>query len=115
MANYGNDVVLEPAGKVITTSAAGSVVLAPMNKGTLRAALAVTAASGTTPSLTVTVQTSYDAGSSDAWRTVAAFTAATAAGTERKSFPGLDRYVRLNYTVSGTNPSITFGVSGEIV
>lgn len=115
MANYGNDVVLEPDGKVITASAAGSIVLAPLNKGTLRAALTVTAVSGTTPSLTATVQTSYDAGATDPWRAVGSFTAATAAGTQRESFPGLDRYVRLNYVVSGTTPSITFGVSGEIV
>jgi len=76
----------------------------------------VTAVSGTSPSITVSVDTSYDGGVADAWRSVGTFTAQTAANTSaHKSFPGLDRFVRASWTVSGTTPSITFGVLGEIV
>ncbi len=114
MSNLGSDVVLAEPGTVVTATANGTTVLKPVNKATARLVLDVTAASGTTPSLTVNVQTSYDNGDTDAWRTVASFAAKTGVAKERKSF-SIDRYVRLSYTVSGTTPSFTFGVTGEIV
>lgn len=77
---------------------------------TLRLTLDVTAASGTTPSLTVTLQTSSDGAT---WVAVAAFAAATTVGTQRKAFSGLDRYARCVWTISGTTPSLTFSVTGE--
>lgn len=79
---------------------------------TLRLTLNVTAASGTSPSLTVNVQTSEDGAT---WSAVASFAAATATGTQRKVFTGLDRYFRATWTISGTTPSFTFSVSGEAV
>ena len=79
----------------------------------LRIKLAVTAASGTTPSMTVTIETSSDAGVSDAARSVGAFAAKTGVATEFKCFAGCDRYVRLNVTISGTTPSFTFTCAGE--
>lgn len=82
------------------------------DRGVLRLLLDVTAASGTTPTLDVTVQTSYDGST---WRSVAAFTQATAITSERKSFAGCDRFVRVSYTIGGTTPSFTFSVSGEAV
>lgn len=112
--SYGNDLTLVAAGTVATATGTSTAVEVD-NKGTARLALVVSAASGTTPSMTATVQTSFDSGSTDAWRSVGAFTAITAAGTERKSFPGLDRFVRVSYAISGTTPSFTFGVTGEAV
>jgi hypothetical protein len=114
VTNFGNDVTLAPAGTVVTATGTGSVVLEPINKGNLRALLDVTALSGTTPSLTVTVETSYDKGVTDAWHSAGAFTAATTVSKQRKIIP-IDRYVRISYVVSGTTPSITFGVFGETV
>ncbi len=84
--------------------------------GTARLDLVISAVSGTTPSMTVTIQTSFDNGATDAWRTVAAFPAQTAAGTVRQSFTGLDRWIRANVTAeTGTTPSFTYSLSGELV
>lgn len=65
-------------------------------------------------SATVTVQTSFDNGVTDAWRTVASFTAQTGVGTVRQSFTGLDRWVRANLTALTTGPT-TVSLSGELV
>jgi hypothetical protein len=82
------------------------------DRGVLRLLLDVTAASGTLPSLSVDVQTSYDG---TTWRTVGGFTALATTGSERLSFAGCDRFVRASYAISGTTPSFTFSVSGEAV
>jgi len=72
--------------------------------------LLVTAASGTDETLDVTVQTSTD---DSAWRTVASFTQATATGAEELFFGELDRYVRLSWTIGGSDtPTFTFSVLG---
>jgi phage gp36-like protein len=75
-----------------------------------RLRLEVSAVSGATPSLTVSVETGPS--SSGPWRSLGSFTAATAAGVQDKSFGELDRYVRASWTISGTTPSFTFSVSG---
>jgi hypothetical protein len=111
MPSYTNDVTLVAPGTVITATGNGPAVRTD-NKGTIRASLDVTAASGTTPSLTAKLQTSFDG---TTWRDVVSFTAATGVTSERKSFPGIDRYVRAAWTVSGTTPSFTAGITGEAV
>lgn len=94
-----------------TTSADGpSVELG--DRGVLRLDLTVSAASGTLPSLQVDVQTSKDG---TTWRAIGGFTALAAAGTQRASFPGCDRFARASWTISGTTPSFTFSVDGEAV
>lgn len=115
MTNYGNEVELLAPGTVLTASGNGSVVLETINKGTLRAIADVSAVAGTTPSITITVQTSADKGATDAWRDVAAFSAITATGKSRKAFVGLDRYTRIKWAITGTTPSITLAVTGELV
>ena len=115
MTNFGMDTTLVPAGTVVTASGTGTAIEVD-NKNQFRGQSIVTAASGTSPSLTVNIQTSYDNGVTDAWRTVASFPAQTAANTSaHQNFGPLDRWVRASWTVSGTTPSITFGVPGEIV
>lgn len=115
MANLGYDKTLVPAGTVVTASGVGTA-FEVQNKVQFRGQSIVTAASGTTPSLTVNIQTSFDNGVTDPWRTVASFAAQTAADTSaRKNFVGLDRWVRATWTVSGTTPSVTFGVAGEVL
>lgn len=114
MPTYGNDVILQASTTATTTGTTTGVELD--DKGTVRLALAVTAASGTTPSMTVTVQTSYDNGATDPWRTAgSAFPAVTATGTTRQSFAGCDRFVRASYAITGTTPSFTFSITGEAV
>lgn len=115
MTSFGYDCTLVPPGTVVTASGLGSAVPV-INKDQFRGQSAVSAVSGTSPSITVSVQTSHDAGATDTWRTVASFTAQTAVGTSAwQDFVGLDRYVRAAWSVSGTTPSITFGVVGEAV
>lgn len=83
------------------------------DKGTLRLDLAVTARSGTNPTLHAQIETreSYSAGT---WRVLDAFEA-SAVGSERRTIAGADRFVRVAYTIGGTNPSFTFSVGGTAV
>jgi hypothetical protein len=114
MANLGNDVVLIPAGTVVTAAGTSSII-EPDNKGDARLVLVVSAASGTTPSLTINVQTSYDSGVTDSWRTAASFTAVTAAVTQHLDVQ-IDRFVRAQWGApTGTTPSFTLGITGEVV
>lgn len=105
-----DDVTLHSSAARTATYTATGVAIG--DKGTLRLLLDVTAASGTSPTIDVAVQTSYD---NSTWRAVASFAQLTAAGSERKSFTGIDRYARIVATIGGTTPSFTFSVSGEAV
>jgi len=71
--------------------------------------LAVTAASGTSPTLNATVETRKAAGT---WRSLGAFAQATGVTSERKSFSGCEDEIRGNYTIAGTGPAFTFSVIG---
>lgn len=79
--------------------------------GTLRLTHAVTAISGTGALVHVQIESRKD--TSDSWRVVDAFLPATAVGTYRKVFKGLDRLVRAVVTVAGSTPSVTSSLSGE--
>lgn len=94
-----------------TTTGSG-VVVETGDRGTLRLTLTVTAASGTSPTLDVSIETSHDG---TTWRSLGAFAQKTTVVTERKSFTGADRFVRATYTIGGTTPSLTFAVTGECV
>lgn len=106
----GAPVVLADSG-VRTANGSGSP-MAMGERSTLRLTLNVTAASGGTPTMTASVQHSEDGQS---WSNHSSFTAATGTGTQRKVFGGLDRFVRVSWTVGGTTPSFTFAVYGELV
>ncbi|NUP24022.1 MAG: hypothetical protein HOZ81_49805 [Streptomyces sp.] len=119
--SYNTDGRLVRAGSIGVLGAAQTGITGAGNtaavevgaRHTLRLQLNVTAVSGTTPSLTVNVQTSADANS---WYMVGSFAAKTAVSSENKSFSGLDRYVRLQWAApSGTTPNFTFNATGELV
>lgn len=78
---------------------------------TMRMLLSVTAASGTTPTLDVVVETSHDG--STGWVPLFTFGQKTTTGSDRVSFSGADRFVRCKYTLGGTAPSFTFSLTGE--
>lgn len=80
---------------------------------TVRAFLNVTAATGTSPSLTLTVETSFDGATG--WVSVGSFTAATGVTSERKQFSALGAFVRFSWTITGTTPSITFSCVADLV
>lgn len=77
---------------------------------TLVATLVISAASGTTPTLDLTLQTSADGGTS--WQTVAAFAqqTGTTAGVW-KVFGPMGSTCRWSWVIGGTTPSFTFAVS----
>jgi hypothetical protein len=70
------------------------------DRGVARLTLDVTATEGNAETLDVTVQTRKD--TNDSWRSVGTFTQATAVGSERKCFAGLDRLVRASWVIDST-------------
>lgn len=95
---------------VTATSNGSAVDLGAAGTNGAIAHLHVTAASGTSPQLTVTVEHSTTGVGS--WSTLATFTAATAAGAERVTVAGtVNRYVRAVFTIAGTSPSFTCHVA----
>lgn len=97
----------------VTQNGSGSPVDAgPGNNWGAALYLNVTAASGTTPTLTVTVEDSPDG---QTWYTLATFTQATGVTSEAKRvLDPFGRYLRVSYTVGGTAPSFTFDVQAEL-
>lgn len=104
------DVTLAPSAARTADGSGSAFEVGPHT--TARLALVCSARSGTTPTLDVTVETSFDGST---WRSQGTFAQINATGTTRKSFGGLDRYVRVTWVVGGTTPSFTFSVSGELV
>lgn len=104
---------LDPQTLTVTTNGPAIEV---GDRGSANLELDVTAASGTTPTADVKIQTSKDGSGSGlgAWRDVASFAQATGVTSERKSFAGLDRFIRTVVTIGGTTPSFTLSVSGEL-
>ncbi len=100
-----DDITLFPSGSVASTTTGAAVEVG--DRGTARLLLNVASGTGT---LDVAVQTSFDGVT---YRAVASFAQATGTTTERKSFTGLDRFVRAVATI-GTGP-FTFSVTGEAV
>lgn len=71
----------------------------------------VTAVSGTTPSMTLTVQWSSDGTAWSDTETPEGFVAITATKNVVKEFTAKAAFYRLVWTISGTTPSFTFNVS----
>jgi len=97
-----------------TKTATGNTQATPQNvlrfkEGTFF--LRCTAASGTSPTNTVTIQTKDPVG--DYWLPLVAFTQITAAGGEVKFVAAnLGENLSVLYTIGGTTPSFTFTVYG---
>jgi hypothetical protein len=82
-------------------------------RGTGRFSLVVASIGGTSPSYTVTVQTSHD---NATWNTAASFTAVTANGTSyTAAASAIDEYIRFSWTVSGTTPTAVLTISAFMV
>lgn len=73
--------------------------------------LDVTATSGTTPTLDVTIRDTIDGTN---WDTVDTFTQCTGVTRAVKRITNFSRYLRISYTIGGTNPSFTFSVKGYV-
>lgn len=95
-----------------TTS--GSSIVPGMSGQFVDLAVVVTAASGTTPSLAVSVEWSQDGvnfGPADA--AADTFAAITTAATRAKRINVLGDYMRIVWTITGTTPSFTFSVTAD--
>jgi phage gp36-like protein len=73
--------------------------------------LMVTAVSGTSPTLAVTIETAPTS-TGPAWTSLGSFTTVSAVAVAEKRFPGAQRYLRARWTIAGTSPSFTFSVAG---
>lgn len=107
---YVDTITLKASGAQ-TVSTVGATTAANEHAAA-RLTLAVTASSGTTPTLDVVVETSADG---TTWRSLGAFAQKTGVASERKSFAGCDSFIRYNATVGGTTPSFTYSVIGSAV
>ncbi len=78
----------------------------------VRCQLNVTSASGTAPTLTVTIEDTLDGTN---YNTIGTFAQKTAAGREiiNVTVP-FSETLRVSWTIAGTNPSFTFGVDWHI-
>lgn len=113
MASGRNPLTVTVRALAVASASGVSSYVGVGTRSSVRLSLDVTAMSGTTPTLNVTIETSRDL---SVWRTVGAFTQATAGGTQTKVFPGCDQYLRASWTMGGTaSPSFTFGITGEAV
>lgn len=90
-----------------TTSGSSSAI--GCDGSVLSILLDCTAASGTTPSLVLSVEWSTDGGTTFcAAETPDAFTALTTTGKVCKQFRAKSNFYRLVWTITGTTPSFTF-------
>jgi hypothetical protein len=74
------------------------------------ATLAITASSGTTPTLDVRLETTVDG---TTWYTVGSFSQKTGNGSDAKAFGPLGDKCRWAWTIAGTTPSFTFSIAVE--
>lgn len=106
--------VAASAARTTTGSSGGQTIIDPRPAGlhTLALGVNVTAVSGTTPSMTLTVEWSVDGGVTFLkGDPVDTFTAITAVGTAVKSFTPKGNAYRVTWTITGTTPSFTFDVA----
>lgn len=100
------DVSLKAAGVETASTTGAGVELGDV--ATVNLELVITAASGTVPTLDVTIEGSNDATN---WYTLGTFAQKTGVATERKAFPAA-QHVRSRSTITGTTPSFTYSVTG---
>lgn len=87
-----------------------SVARATADHNNVALTLNVTAASGTTPSMTLALQWSADGTNWGAADPADTFTAVTTTGVVSKAFAVKAPFWRVAWTISGTTPSFTFTV-----
>ena len=107
---WANTKALTAAPLAVRTSNGNGDAIEVGQYGGLRLTLKVEASAGTNPTLDVVVESSED-GSTN-WQPCITYGPKTTTGSERQVFVA-DRWVRVRWTIGGTNPVFTFSVSGE--
>lgn len=93
-----------------TATGTGTVEIVVSDQKAAAFYIDVTAASGTSPTLDVVVET-FDPAAVSNWQTLATFAQKTAAAKERVAVTAnLGSRVRVKWTIGGTTPSFTFSV-----
>ena len=109
-----SSVVVVAASSAQTTTGFSAAVPAPAGEN-LILQLNVTAASGTSPSATFTVQWTQDGINwADTDTTADGFAALTAAANKVKVFPVKGEQFRLAWAITGTTPSFTFSALATV-
>jgi hypothetical protein len=103
--------VARPAPSAARTTSGNSGLVAVDNGDQLAVLLNVTAVSGTTPSMTVSVQWSHDGTTVVDAETPDSMTAVTATGGKVKTFQVKGLYYRVAWAITGTTPSFTFEIT----
>ena len=97
-----------------TATGSSAVVPVPSTAESISFLANVTAVSGTTPSMTLTVEWTNDGTTFASSDPVDTFTAITAVSAKVKTFAVRGSACRLTWTISGTTPSFTFDVSATV-
>lgn len=108
-------VLVVPSGARTATGNSGPLGLIQGGKD-LAVLADVTVVSGTSPSMTLSVEWSQDGGTTFGQADPAdAFTAITAAATKAKTFAVKGNSYRIVWTITGTTPSFTFSIRAQAV
>lgn len=112
------EVTVYPATTIAAAGAVNGPAIEVGDRSSAQLELDVTALTAS-DTLDAKIQTSKDGSGSGlgAWRDVATFTQMTEAGSERKSFAGLDRFIRAVVTptdAGGGGISVTLSIKGEL-
>lgn len=109
MSNWESTLALFASAAHASSNVGAAVDLGTRDR-LLRQTLAVTAASGTTPTLAVRLECSADGATG--WRTFASFALTAVAVVEKITAISPERWVRAAWTIGGALPSFTFAVAG---
>jgi hypothetical protein len=102
-------VTLVPSAARTATGNSGALTTDFFQTEHMSVTLDITARSGTTPSMTLSIEKSPDA---TTWTTIDTFPAQTNTGTvTREIYGGGWSEIRVVWTISGTTPSFTFSVT----
>lgn len=102
--------VVTSAARTATGQSASTRVQRVAVSGKVGLILNCTAASGTTPTLDISIEWSADGTTFYAAQAADTFTQLTAAGGGAKSFDVKGPFYRVKWTIAGTTPSFTFTV-----
>ena len=108
MANWETDVTIVAPGVATTPGNGESVDLGTRDR-LLRIVLSVTAASS---GVTLSVSLESSPNGTDGWKAFGSFCPSGLGPSERVTLVSPQRYVRAKWTISGTSPSVTFGIVG---
>lgn len=96
------------AGSALTATANSALCVLPNSEGIVEALINVSAATGTSPTLTPTLQVSNDGVT---WYNAVVGAVMNGVGSQRLQCVSLAAYARISYTVGGTTPSLTTSIT----